>query len=181
MLTPDQFHKLVAAAFFALPLVSVKIVDITLSESGPAPVSAAQPAAASPLLPPPAAPTSQPSSLTTLASPFADAQTATAFGPNPFYYVPVTDSRRDSASASSNPQPPASGLQSSATDFSVGLIMNQPNGDWAIINGETYRIGQQIGHGPWRLVSIDSNTRSVVLENAQTGQTLTRAVDLRHP
>ena len=187
MLTPDQCQKLVAAAFFALPLITVKVVDITLSEGGPAPVSAAQPAAAVPAAPA-ALRTGHPALAPrpATANAYTDRPSRTAFGPNPFYYIPVAaDSRRESP-VPHPPTPPRKSAEGSSSsfaqgDFAVELIMSQPNGDLAIINGETYRVGQQIGQSPWRLISVDSNSRSVALENAQTGQTLTRTVELRRP
>lgn len=179
MLTADQCQKLVAAAFFALPLVSVKVVDITLSESGPTAVSAAQPAAASPAVPLPAAAASQPASVGS----DMDASIPASFGPNPFYYLPSEPSRAASAAAprAERSEEPGGLASLEKGDFAVGLIMSQPNGDWAVINGETCRVGQRIGQTPWRLAAVDSRERSVTLENTQTGQILTRSVELRKP
>jgi len=159
MVTTETRRRIVAAGLLLLPMFLVKATGMFLSPSQATAASAsAVPGAegrGSPL-----APSAREANLA--ATHVADLSTK-RFGPTPFYY---------------RPREPEETVVEEGPQFSVQAVVAAPAGNSALIDGKLYRAGDRLGRTPWRVVRIDGNSRSVLIEDERNQKRMTLAVRL---
>jgi len=60
----------------------------------------------------------------------------------------------------------------------VQAILASSSGNAALINGQAYRVGDELGESGWFIDSIDAITRTVVAREASSDRTIERTVEM---
>lgn len=71
----------------------------------------------------------------------------------------------------------ATSIGSPANTHTLQMIMATDSGNIALIDRTQYRIGDQLEDEPWRIASISSELRQVVLIHEETGKEVILSVD----
>lgn len=87
---------------------------------------------------------------------------------SPMLYAP----RREQPTPPDNPVEPTP----DQLRITVTAIMTSADGNITLIDGNVYRVGDVTPDSRWRIVSIDSKTRSVTFEHVEHGERVTREV-----
>lgn len=167
MLTADTKRNLAAAAVFALPIGFVLVAanmlggGPTAAQAGPAPVPVGTSVAG---------PTAGPivtEEMKRAVEHVARLDTE-PFGPTPLYYRRRGEQPVEPSGDPSLPPPP---------DFVVQAILASNRGNTALINDDSYRVGDPLGETGWHVADIDAIRRSVTIEDRVNHRTRTRSVE----
>jgi hypothetical protein len=99
-----------------------------------------------------------------------------SFGPVPLLYAPAVEEPAEPAPVVEQKVEPPQTLDHIV--LQVIMASRSGGGDTALINGRPYQEGDIVRSCGWRVLTIDSANRSIVLQEPNTGRTLTKSVQL---
>lgn len=167
MLTSEGKRKLAAGGVFGLPMALVWLTSRMVG--GPSSAEADEiPLALANLAPVDPVGVVAPNAAEAAAAEHVAKLANESFGPTPFHHhrqgetpvLVVGDPEEDPA-----------------PDFSVKLIMASSTGDRALIDGKSYRVGEELADTGWIIVDIDANSRSVSIRDPETSRVRTGTVN----
>lgn len=85
---------------------------------------------------------------------------------SPMFYAP----------RSVRPEQPESETEPDRLDVTITAIMTSSDGHLTVIDGALHGVGDTTPDGRWRIVTIDSKSRSVTFEHVDSGERQTREV-----
>ena len=103
---------------------------------------------------------------------YVQATRAERFGPTPFYYEPGAQP----VEVTIEPEPVH--VDPDAPRFTVQIIMASDDDTKALIDGKTYRVGDEFRDG-WIVLEINSFARTVTIADPTTDRTSTQAVKIK--
>jgi hypothetical protein len=165
-------------AAFLIPLALVKVAAVAIGKGVP-PGARGAVVASAPIEPIELDFSTSSASLTPeqiAAAQHLDALAVEPFGAAPFYYrirpqndSPIIVDPGDNPDVDAHPS------------ITVQMIMAGRGGGSALINGKPYKVGDVVDRmGGWRLVEVDGESYSVVLEDPRSGQRRHVKVEGRH-
>jgi hypothetical protein len=173
MPTIDTKRKLVAAGMFALPLALVWGTGVMFGGPTSAKGATAVPIAA-------AAPTSMPLDTGVPAPTETEAAAAShiaALEGQPFGSTPLFHPRKGVSAVVVVTETPG---VAPVPVFTVKAILASARGNTALIDGASYRVGDELTGTGWTITRIDADTRSVTIEDPETKRTAQGFVELPH-
>ena len=166
MLRSDAKRKLIAFGIFALPIGLVKVAATMLG--GPGGAQAQTTLTVAP--PPPPNVTTPGGTLTPREQTVVDRIARlddTAFGPTPMLHA------RTNGPRVVDPSPPGR----SVPKFRVKAILVSSTGNRALIDGLAWKVGETLGDTGWVIIEINGNTRSVTIQEPETGRVTSSTVE----
>ena len=166
MLTSDAKRKLIAFGIFALPIGLVKVAATMLG--GPGGAQAQTTFTVAP--PPPPNATTQGVTLTPREQTVVDRIARlddTAFGPTPMLHARTTGRRVVDPSPQGQAVP----------EFRVKAILISSTGNRALIDGRAWKVGERLGDTGWIIIDINGDTRSVTIQEPETGRVTSSRVE----